>query len=197
MKDVCSSRCRASMRGDRRRRFQVACAAMLLLVAPGVAQADGIFTPFVGASFGNDQSDKVRTAGLSLAAMAGGVFGFELDFGRTGTTSTASSFLVDSRITTVTGNIILGVPIKAVRPYALAGLGWIRTEAGVSVGAITKSDGLGIDVGAGLMGFFTERVGARVDLRYFRTVSTGDNFLDFELEDTSYWRWSVGLALRF
>ena len=171
--------------------------AMFLLVTPRVAQADGIFTPFIGASFGNDQSDKVGTAGLSLAAMAGGVFGFELDFGRTREANTETSFLFDSRITTVTGNLILGVPIKAVRPYVLGGLGWIRTEAGVSGGASTTSDSLGIDVGAGLMGFFTEHVGARIDLRYFRRASTGDALLALEFEDPRYWRWSVGLALRF
>ncbi len=182
------------MRGNHSLRCKVAYAILLLLVTPGVAQADGIATTFMGMSFGDDQPNKVRTVGLSLASMAGGVVGFELDFGRT---NTANGFLVDGQVTTVTGNIILGIPIKAVRPYVLAGVGWFSTKGEVSGGASTKNEGLGIDFGAGLMGFFTEHVGARVDLRHFRSVRNSGDFLGFELDDAGDWRLTVGLALRF
>ena len=170
------------MRGNHQLWCKVAYATLLLLVTPRVAQADGIATTFMGVSFGDDQSNKVRTVGLSLASMAGAVVGFELDFGRA---SAANSFLVDGQITTVTGNIILGIPIKAVRPYVLAAVGWLRTESLVSAGVSTKNEGLGIDDGAGLMGFFTEHVGARVDLRQFRAVRNSGDFFGFELDKAS------------
>ena len=194
MKDVCLSRCRGSMRGNHSLRCKVAYAMLVLLVAPEVAQADGIATTFMGMSFSDDPSNKARTVGLSLASMTGGVVGFELDFGRT---NTSNNFMVDGQVTTVTGNIILGIPIKAVRPYVLAGVGWLRTKGEVSGGASTKHEGLGIDFGAGLMGFFTEHVGARVDWRHFRAGRNSGDFLGFEFDDAGDWRLTVGLALRF
>ena len=173
-------------------------AVVLVLLVPSSARADGIFTPFAGMTFGGDQSEQVGTWGLSLAGMAGGVFGFELDFGRTSKATSDSVFIADSRVTTVTGNAIIGVPIGAIRPYVVGGLGWVRTDVEATDAAMnTQDDGLGVDVGGGLMGFFGEHVGVRVDIRYFRTVSAGNNFFDFEFEKLDFVRLTGGLALRF
>lgn len=202
MTDVCSYPCRASRGGrDRggalRRRGCGVLACLLLVLASTDAAADGLFTGSAGVSFANDQSERVGTWGLSLAGMAGGVFGFEIDFGRTGEAKTESVFVTDSRTTTVTGNIIIGIPLGAVRPYVVGGLGWMRTDLGVSTGGGQKDDGLGVDFGGGLMGFFGDHVGARADLRYFRAVSAGDNFLDFDFKSLRFVRFTGGLVLRF
>lgn len=171
---------------------------VLVLLVPSSAQADGIFTPFAGVSFGGDQSEQVTTWGLSLAGMAGGVFGFELDFGRTAQATSDSVFVNDSRVTTLTGNVIIGVPIGAIRPYVVGGVGWVRTDVEATDAAMsTQDDGLGVDVGGGLMGFFGEHVGVRVDIRYFRPVSAGNNFFDFEFKKMAFIRLTGGLALRF
>ena len=169
----------------------------LVLVGQSTAVADGIITPFAGVSFGGDQTEQVTTWGLSLAAMAGGVFGFELDFGRTGHATTDSVFTADSRVTTLTGNVIVGVPLGAIRPYVVGGLGWVRTELDGATPMAVQDDGLGVDVGGGLMGFFGDHVGVRVDLRYFRAVSAGSSFLDFDFERLDFIRFTGGLALRF
>lgn len=168
----------------------------LILFSRGAA-ADGLFTGSAGVSFANDQSEQVGTWGLSLAGMAGGVFGFELDFGRTAEAKTESVFVGDSRTTTVMGNVIVGAPLGAVRPYLVGGVGWVRTELGVSTGSDLTDDGLGVNFGGGLMGFFGDHIGARADLRYFRAVSAGDNFLDFDFKALRFVRFTGGVVLRF
>ena len=67
----------------------------------------------------------------------------------------------------------------------------------MSTGSGASDDGLGVDFGGGLMGFFGDHLGARVDLRYFRAVSTGDDFVDFEFEKLSFVRFTGGIILRF
>ncbi len=169
----------------------------LVLVGQSTAVADGILTPFAGVSFGDNQTEQVTTWGLSLAGMAGGVFGFELDFGRTGNATTDSVFTADSRVTTLMGNVIIGVPLGAIRPYVVGGLGWVRTDLEGAMAMDVQDDGLGVDVGGGLMGFFGEHVGVRVDLRYFRAVSAGGSVFDFDFENLDFIRFTGGLALRF
>ena len=88
------------------RYLSVGLSLWLVLLAPTVAHADGVFTPFVGMSAGNDQTEKVTTYGASLAGMAGGIFGFELDYGRTADAKTNSVFVKDSRVTTLNGNVL-------------------------------------------------------------------------------------------
>lgn len=168
----------------------------IVLAAPATARADGIFTPFAGVSFGGDQTERVATYGASLAGMAGGVFGFELDAAQTANAKTDTVFEANSKITTVNGNMIIGVPLGAVRPYVVGGLGWLRSSVTGDGQSIT-SDGLGIAVGGGLMGFFSDHVGARIDLRYIRAVTAGDSVLDFDFKDFNYVRFTGGLALRF
>ena len=96
---------------------------VIVLAAPATARADGIFTPFAGVSFGGDQTERVATYGASLAGMAGGVFGFELDAAQTANAKTDTVFEANSKITTVNGNMIVGVPLGAVRPYVVGGVG--------------------------------------------------------------------------
>ena len=147
-------------------------------------------------SFGGDQTERVSTYGFSLAGIAGGVFGFELDAAQTANAMTDTVFDANSRITTVNGNMIVGVPLGAVRPYVVGGLGWLRTsltadgQSGEMQGL--TSDGLGVAVGGGLMGFFSDHIGVRIDLRYIRAVTAGDGVLDFDFKDFNYVRFTGG-----
>ena len=103
-----------------------------------------MFTPFVGWNFGgsadvtgsggasfDEQFEKKIDYGVSLAGMGAGVVGFELDFGyspnffETGTAANNDfEFTNDSNVTTLTGNVIVGVPVgghgASIRPYASA-----------------------------------------------------------------------------
>ncbi len=168
----------------------------LVFCSPVGLVADSIFTPFIGSSYGEKDTEKVTTLGASLAAMAGGVFGFEIDFARTAKAPSKAVFVENSRSTTAMGNLIIGVPIKGVRPYVVGGMGWMKTE--VSANSLSKkTDGLALAVGGGVMGFFSDHVGARFDLRYTRAVSIGESIRDVVFEAPAFWRASWGLALRF
>ena len=172
-------------------------AVFIVFVSSSSALADGLFTGFGGASLGSSQSEQVSTWGLSLAGMAGGIFGFELDFSRTAKAETDTVFVTNGRLTTLTGNVIGGIPLGgAVRPYVVGGVGWVRTDVASAI-VSAQNDGLAVDFGGGLMGFFGDRVGARVDLRYFRAVSSGEDFFDFSFEDLDFIRVTAGVILKF
>ena len=193
------------------------------MAAPGTASADWVFTPFVGWNFSgtadvaadgvglDNKLEQKINYGFSLAGMGAGVFGVELDFGYSPnffeTEVGDGDFDVtnDSNMTTLTGNLILGIPIGgttggSVRPYVVGGVGLIRSDVG-DVGDFfdvrTKND-FGFDVGGGVMGFFNNNIGIRGDLRYFRTFrGTDENITGLALGNVNFWRGSVGVALKF
>jgi hypothetical protein len=201
--------------------------AVALIAAPSKASADWLLTPFIGANFGGsaDVNDAVAGVslgnkfehkldyGASLAWMGAGVVGWELDFGyspnffETGTASNnAFQFTNDSNVTTLTGNVIVGVPIggthgASVRPYAVGGVGLIRTnvqDAGQFFNRVGTND-FGFDLGAGVGGFFTENVGIRGDVRYFRSFQDNNpgGGTDIGLSNFHFWRGTVGVTFKF
>jgi hypothetical protein len=182
-----------------RRQARIASVMLLVWATAGTpAFADGLITPFVGVTFGGNTTTNQDTYGISIAGMAAGVFGFELDAARTGRVFGDEGISTDGTLTTVMGNLLVGAPLGPVRPYAVGGLGLIRTSAsGLLLGDTAQTE-LGVDMGAGLMGFFSNHVGARVDVRYFRTVTGGETgSLNFDLGDVDFWRASVGATFRF
>lgn len=175
--------------------------------APVPARADTVFTPFIGQSFATRKdAAKVTTIGASMASTVRGVFGLELDFGRTSNAEGSAAFADNTRVTMLMGNAVFGLPFGRFRPYAIGGLGWLRKEARGD-GETVRSGGLGLDMGAGFLGFLSDSVGFRLDLRYVRSLTRDDidklrlprslGLAEFFIEDLSFWRTSVGLALRF
>jgi hypothetical protein len=183
------------------------------LITSAPARADGMIIPFFGANFGGNSGKELASAlnanridwGVSFAFMSGGVLGLEGDIGQSpdfyGKTSVGKSSVL-----TVTGNLLFGIPIGGqkgfgFRPYALAGVGVIRSNLdafGNPSGVDTNSAAW--DVGGGAMLFFSNHVGLRGDLRYFRSF----NSVDFGPIDVSvgvrhinFARASGGLVLRF
>ena len=207
-----------------RRLFVTGLLALGCAAAPAPAAADWLFTPFIGTTFGGsadfdeglpggDEFERQFTYGASLGWMGAGIIGFEFDFGYApnyfetlADTDDDFTFADDSNVTTLMANLKLGAPIggqsgAGIRPYAVAGLGLIRTQA-ESVGNFFEVDSndWGIDVGAGVIGFFSDSVGIRGDVRYFRAFAGGgddDEFPEFELSDFDFWRASVGVTFRF
>ena len=180
------------------RRVRWAAAGLLLVVlAPAPALADTVFTPFLGTSYGDDRTKRVATTGASLASM-GALFGFEVDFSRTAGPLAVHGFEGEGLVTQVSGNMVAGLSFRAVRPYVLGGAGWMRMDVGATeADPGERREGLVVVAGGGLMGFLTDHVGARFDMRYLRQASVATTFRTLDLAPTGFWRATVGLALRF
>src|SRR5215203_197489 len=200
-------------------------AALVFVVAgaaPAKASADWLFTPFVGINFGgsarfnetgvrfDDEFKKKIDYGASLAWMGAGWLGFEFDFGYSPnffeeTTDDINFGYSDSNVTTLMGNVILGVPIGCThgfgfRPYASGGIGLIRSSIDdVDDFFDVSSNELGVNVGGGAHLFFTDKIGIRGDIRYFRALQddSPDDDLDFSLGSFNFWRSTFGVSFRF
>jgi opacity protein-like surface antigen len=187
--------------------------------APRTASADWTLTPFVGWNFGgsadvngtsgskfSSKFEKKLDYGASLTSMGAGPLGFEVDFGyspnffETSASTTGFRFTNKSNVTTLVGNVVVGGYAGAVRPYAVAGVGLVRTKVQDVAGVFdvnTKND-FGMDVGGGVMGFFSNNVGLRGDVRYFRGFrGTSNNATGLTLSDFRFWRGSVGVSFKF
>lgn len=194
--------------------------AVALAAVPGTASADWTFTPFLGVNFGgaadvNSGSSGSNTAskferkidyGASLAKTGSGPIGFEIDFGyspnffETGTGASGFDFTNDSNVTTLTGNLLIGAHGGPIRPYVVGGVGLIRTnvqDLGGLFSATSKND-FGMDVGGGVTGFFSDSIGLRGDVRYFRSFrGTTGNASGITLGDFKFWRASAGVSFKF
>ena len=213
-----------------RKLFMSGCLALMITAAaPAKASADWLFTPFVGLNWGSsvnfndaigdveDAFEKRSTFGASLAWMGAGIAGFEIDFGYTpnffqATEGDDDFEFGDSNLTTVMANVTLGAPIGGqsgigIRPYASGGIGIIRANLGEfgDFFDVDASTDLGFNVGGGVTGFFTDNIGIRGDIRYFRSLVNDDDDDDVDLEDLDdfnlgslrFWRGSVGVTFRF
>lgn len=176
--------------------------ALIVTVAP--ARADWLFTPYLGVSFGGDTSGQHVTYGASLGWMGGGVIGFEVDgafapdlFDEDDGLDLA---IQDSNATTLMGNLIIGAPLGAVRPYVSGGAGLIRTRVADADEFFDINDNsFGVNVGAGVMGFISDNVGLRGDVRYFRSIqdTNGSNDIDLGFGAFDFWRGALGVTFRF
>jgi opacity protein-like surface antigen len=192
-------------------------------VAPRCASADWVLTPFVGLNFGGsaDVSGNGGTStknqfahkadfGVSAAYMGKGIIGGEVDFGYSpnfyeNTAVTGFQFANSNNVTTLTGNVIVGIPVgghgPSIRPYAVGGVGLIRSRVGDAAGLfqVTSKNDFGFDVGAGVMGFVHENIGLRGDVRYFRgfTGAPSDSATGLALGNFQFWRASAGVTFKF
>jgi opacity protein-like surface antigen len=185
-----------------------------MLGLPAQARADWFFTPYIGGNFGGDAPDTSVNFGGSLGYMGAGVIGFEFDFGYApdfggdifdGDFEDDFDFTGEEKVTSLMANLIIGAPFggqsgPGIRPYVSGGAGLLRRNLsfGDTFDDITEND-FGINAGAGLMGFFSDNVGIRGDVRYFRGFSDVEEGADIDLElgDFDFWRGSVGIAFRF
>jgi opacity protein-like surface antigen len=184
------------------------------------ARADWLLTPYIGVTFGGnadfgdvgdfeDNFERKVTFGGTATWMGAGIIGVEVDLGSTPNffENTSGDFdfdFGDSNVTTLMGNLVIGAPIggtsgPGVRPYASGGIGLLRSNIS-SLGIfddLSKND-LGVNVGAGAHVFFTDNVGIRGDIRYFRSLQNEDDeLLDLGLADFDFWRGTVGVTFRF
>lgn len=195
---------------------------MVMAAVPTRASADWLFTPFIGMNFGGsvtfndslgdfeDELEKRNTFGASLAWMGAGAVGFEFDFGYAPnffeSTEGSDDFdYGDSNVTTLMANVVIGAPIggqsgMGIRPYASGGVGIIRSQVDdVDDFFDVTSNDWGFNAGAGITGFFSDRVGIRGDIRYFRSLqdNEADDEFDVALGSLRFWRGSLGITFRF
>jgi hypothetical protein len=187
------------------------------------ASADWLLTPYAGVVFGgaantldiadlDDEFQQRFNVGGSITFMGGGVFGFEVDYSlspnffqitQNGETIDIPLLDIDSSLSTLMANAVVGVPIggtsgAGVRPYVAGGISATEFFDDLS------TNELGINFGGGVHVFFSDNVGFRGDLRYFRGLSTDDDTIvedildeSFGLEDFEYWRGTLGVTFRF
>jgi opacity protein-like surface antigen len=185
----------------KRQRLFPLLAALALLAAVRPASADTVLTGTVGRTFSGDVEEGHTSYGAAIGFFGGGLFGFEVEG-----TYTPHFFGPDnadgtSNVTTLMGNIVLGVPIGGnnSRIYATGGVGLMkfRVPDADAFFDIDRND-FGMNAGAGVMVGLGDRFGIRGDVRYFRDIhesSSGD--FEVDLGGFHYWRGAVGLTLKF
>jgi hypothetical protein len=187
------------------------------------AAADWSVTPWLGVNFGGnadfgdvgdfeDNFEKKAVFGGTVQWMGNGIIGAEVDFGWAPnffevTTGDGDFDFGDSNLTTLMGNIVVGVPVggqsgPGIRPYGSGGIGLIRSSVdGGELFEDLSANDLGVNVGGGVLGYINDHVGIRGDIRYFRSLQDNDgddvDLGDLGLADFRFWRASVGVTFRF
>lgn len=185
--------------------------AGLLLIAARANAEDRQLRPFIGATFGGgttfvelDRGKAKLAVGIG-AVFLGEVFGAEIDLADApGFFESGDNHLViGSRVTTLTGNVVVAVPRRlteyGLRPYVVGGAGLMRVRTTTSLNVFDVSRLFpALDVGVGVVGFLTNRMGVCWELRRFQTVdrNTG-NGVSFGEEQLSFWRASMAVAIRY
>jgi opacity protein-like surface antigen len=199
-------------------RFRAALLVTLCLAGSVAdADADWLFTPFVGTTFGGETvfldfedavSEKHWIYGGSVSRISDGVFGIEGEF-----TWVPGMFAGEGSLNLVRsnwvsglfGNVIAAMPLAvtrdSLRPYLVGGLGLvhIRREDSAELGLDEDTtNSLGLQVGGGALGMVSARTGLRFDMRHIRTLSRGANQLTGErASKLSFWRATVGVTFRY
>jgi hypothetical protein len=190
-------------------------ALALLLLAPTGAAAEWQIKPFFGVTFGGATTliDSENGAGHPHLAFGvsgmwlGEVIGIDADLGyaRGFFQSGDQSLVAGSSATTLTGNIVIALPGRlaryTLRPYVVGGAGLMH--AGVAHGPFAS--GLDIsstlpamDVGGGVTGFLSKRIGVSWEVRYFGSLGQGENRgLSIGPEQLSFWRANMAIAIRY
>jgi len=194
-------------------KLSLAAAVAALIWAPAQARAEGYVNPWIaanasaGLSNGNVDFDNGKTGfGINAGGMGGGIFGAELDFGYTPSFFGSEADFGKNHVLDLMGNVIVGIPVggthgPGIRPFVTAGLGLMRREfdGGLVVPFQSSTNDFGWNAGAGVMGFFSDHVGLRGDVRYLRTINASSatlTNLDFSEGDFHFWRAAVGVVIR-
>lgn len=182
---------------------------LAIVIAIGTAtpaRAQGFISPLIGLDFGGDAQcpnltgcqDKKVNASVSFGAM-GNVLGFEEEIAYAPDFFGSAAGL-SSSVLTLMSNVMLVPKIGPVRPYVEGGIGLIKTRVDLTTTSLftTSNNGLGWDVGGGVIGFIGDHVGLRGDLRYVHAFQDL-TVLGFTVSNAklNYGRASVGVVLKF
>jgi hypothetical protein len=182
----------------------------LLLATP--AHADFFLTPFAAIKFAGDArfvdlESGASNAKFALGGMAGvlsdGLLGAEADityvprfFERS-----TGSLVARSHVLTLMGNVMVAAPLSltqySLRPFVSGGAGLMHINIDDVANAIPVDSNLfGVNVGGGAMGPLTNAVDVRFELRWFKSVTSGDATPLLPGSALSFWRAAIGLTIR-
>jgi hypothetical protein len=188
--------------------------AVVLCGSPREVRADYLFVPFVGAAFGGrtafvtgleqGASSTQLVFGGSAGWLSAGILGFEGEFAyapRFFESDNTGGDILDSSVTTLSGSVIAAVPLSvtdySLRPYVIGGVGLMRSAINYAILVDPVSDNsMGLNVGAGAIGFLTPRTGVRFELRHYRTFERETSLAGEMLPRLSFWRFTVGVVIR-
>ena len=195
------------MTTDKHRVRLVPCLLAFIVLAgwAGTARAQAYIAPLIGFNFGGDANcpqitncqEKRLNYGVGLGRM-GNVLGFEEEFAYAKDFfGTAPSF--NSSVLTVMSNGMFVPNVGPVRPYALFGLGLIKTHVDFTPTSLLTTDNsnFGWDIGGGVI-VGGKHLGVRGDIRYFHSFQD-QTIAGFVLSDSklNYGRAAVALMLMF
>lgn len=189
-------------------RALVVIGAVCVALTPGKAGAEWLLTPFIGGAFGGGVAEGTRVDYGGSVGWMGKVVGFEVDVSHRPdffkVDDTPDFLFGESSVTSVMFNALIGVPGpfgERVRPYAAGGVGLLRSRIGGGDDFIRgNNNNFGINVGGGVLGHLTDRVGVRGDIRYFRDLQDleGESeFFSLGAEKLDFWRATAGITFRF
>jgi hypothetical protein len=150
--------------------------ALIVLLLPRPAAAQGFVSPFIGYDFGGDAQcadvssceNKRGTMGVSFGKL-GSFAGFEEEF------MYAKDFFgtapgLSSNVITLMSNLVVGPKITVVRPYGVIGAGLFKSHVEFTPAALLdqSNNGFGWNLGGGLI-IGGSHIGVRGDLRYFHS----------------------------
>ena len=187
-------------------------ALTFLLVRPAPARAEWQLRPFLGVTFGGHTTffDLERAAGdpnLVIgfnSVLLGELVGIDADVGYApGFFQSGGQHLVArSSATTLTGNVVIALPRRltefTLRPYFVGGAGIMQARITDPSKVLSVSSTLSaVDLGGGVTGFLTDRIGVSWDVRHFRSFGGKARNLSFGREQLSFWRANMALVFRY
>jgi outer membrane protein with beta-barrel domain len=195
-------------------RIGIGALAAIVFASPAMAATEWQVRPFIGLTFGGGTT-LVDVGGAQghgrtklVTGLNGGflgeIFGIDVDLAHApGYFEVGHQSLVSSSsVTTFTGSVVVGVPksrtVYTLRPYVLGGLGVMHAEAVDFLGLNPRMTRPAVNVGGGVTGFLSDRVGLNWDLRYFRSVG-GDTVLQgdsLSQKRLSFWRANMALVVK-
>jgi outer membrane protein with beta-barrel domain len=202
------------------RRFStVAWLALLLLSWVDSAYAEWQFRPAIGVNVAQSTTLGISQAGGSIGrvswggntSLIGNILGVEADFSRRSgffpaAKQQGAGIVRSSSVTTFTGNVVLTLPSRLVeytlRPYFVGGIGLMAVRVDYQqVDAFDTSLNMKTtDLGGGVTGFLTKRVGLNWDLRRFSSFGGGPELSlarSTGSPQLSFWRAQMALAIRY
>jgi hypothetical protein len=176
-------------------------AVAVLVAVAAAAHAEIILTPYYGTSFGGTTTQNSPTYGGAVGFLAGGWLGAEAEYGYVkdffGSSDTGAG-LSQNKVQSISGSLVLGVPLGALRPYGAVGLCVIGANLASQPGLAALDDtAAGYNAGGGLFIWLGKHVGLRGDIRYFRTFEAVGTDSALGLQKLDFWRGIGGLTLRF
>ena len=187
-------------------------ALTLLLFRPAPARAEWQLRPFLGVTFGGRTTffaveqaagDPNLVIGFN-SVLLGELFGIDADVGYApGFFQSGDQHLFTrSSVTTLTGNVVIALPRRltefTLRPYFVGGAGVVQARINDPSKVLSVSSTLpAVDLGGGVTGFLSDRIGVSWDVRHFRSFGGKARNLSFGREQLSFWRANMALVFRY